>query len=170
MENAKDVNMKNGELGIVSPWVEHFRKIEIFFAKDPDIRVEYNNDVPCVKIFIDNQDKYEALSRVLPTEKSFGKVILKIKLCPANFEAMSPIDFFRKAFKGNSAVTDIITVPSEATGSANDFNYIVCKKEVVQYHNDTLADPHGTCSTLYQDIARDIFGDIGGVYFCTDRE
>ena len=48
--------------------------------------------------------------------------------------------------------------------------YVVFKKEVVQYFNDSLGDIHGVCSTLMQDIAKDIFEDTEGVYFCTDTE
>ena len=162
--------MDKSKLKIVSPWVDFYKKLEAFFRLDPEIRVNYDNDIPLLKIFVDSKDKYEALSRVMPSKKDFGIVSLKIELIPANVEKLSTIDLFRRAFKGNPAVTDIISVPSEAIGSTNDFNYIVCKKEVVQYHNDTLADPHGTCSTLYQELGREIFGDQGGIYFCTDIE
>ena len=43
----------------------------------------------------------------------------------------------------------------------------VFAKEVVQYWNDSLSDPYGKVSTLYQDIAKDIFEDTDGVMFCT---
>lgn len=162
--------MDKKELKIVSPWVDFYKKLEAFFKFDPEIRVEYDNEIPLLKIYVESQDKYEALSRVLPSERAFGNVALKIELIPANVEKLPTIELFRRAFKGNPAVTDIISVPGEAIGSSNDFNYIVCKKEVVQYHNDTLADPHGTCSTLYQELGREIFGEQGGIYFCTDRE
>lgn len=42
------------------------------------------------------------------------------------------------------------------------------KKEVVQYFTDNLGDYNGYRSTLYENIARDIFGDIVGVFFCTN--
>ena len=48
--------------------------------------------------------------------------------------------------------------------------YVIFANKVVQYFNDSLSDAHGVCSTLYQDIARDVFGDDCGVYFCTDLE
>ena len=53
------------------------------------------------------------------------------------------------------------------------FTYVVFKNCVVQFFNDNLNDPHGVLSTLYQDIAREVFGDCGmagGVAYCTDVE
>ena len=168
MDNKE--NVKTNELGVVSPWVELYRKIEAMFKYDDEIHVEYSNEAREVTLFISSLDKYEALARLIPSEVAFGNVVLKIDLMPANFDSLPAVDLFRKAFKGNPAVTDIISIHREELETSNDFNYIVCKKEVVQYHNDTLNDPHGNCSTLYQDIARDIFIEQGGIYFCTGRE
>lgn len=168
MDNKE--NVKTNELGVVSPWVELYRKIEAMFKYDDEIHVEYSNETREVTLFISSLDKYEALARLIPSEVAFGNVVLKIDLMPANFDSLPAVDLFRKAFKGNPAVTDIISIHREELETSNDFNYIVCKKEVVQYHNDTLNDPHGNCSTLYQDIARDIFIEQGGIYFCTGRE
>jgi hypothetical protein len=53
--------------------------------------------------------------------------------------------------------------------------YVVFKNRVVQFFNDNLNDPHGVISTLYQDIADEIFADMpyqahGGIAYCTDVE
>ena len=157
-------------LGVSSPWVCEFRKYQALFGQDKDIRLEFDNNTPAIKMYIIGQDKYEALSRLLPTERQFGNVVLKIQLIPDNNLKLSTLDLFRKAFADNPIVTDYISIPKEITGSANDFNYLVFKKEVVQYHNDSLNDPHGNCSTLYQNIAEEIFDNHNGVYFCTDKD
>ena len=39
---------------------------------------------------------------------------------------------------------------------------------LLTYSEQSLADIHGFRSTLYEDIAREIFGSDMGVYFCTD--
>ena len=50
--------------------------------------------------------------------------------------------------------------------------YVVFKNCVVQFFNDNLNDCHGIVSTLYQDIASEVFGDAGvtNVYYNTDVE
>ena len=158
------------KFGVSSPWVCEFRKYEIIFGKDKNIKLEFDNNDPTIKMYINGQDKYEALSQFLPSEKQFGNVKLKIQLIPANNLKMSTLDMFRRAFADNPIVTDIISIPREIIGSTNNFDYVVFKKEVVQYHDDSLNDPHGNRSTLYQDIAEEIFNEHNGVYFCTDRD
>ena len=56
-----------------------------------------------------------------------------------------------------------------SVGSLNDFNFVVFVPEVVQFYNDDLGDINGLCSTLYQDLAKDLFGEEAGIYFCTDK-
>jgi len=161
--------MKN-EIKVVSPWVNYYREIESMFKKDSDVTVVYKGNVDpyTLKIYVCGQDKYDALSQLIPAEKSFGNITLHIDIIPDNKLKMSKVDLFRRAFSGNPVVTDIITVGQEAIGSTNDFNYIVFEKEVVQYHDDSLGDPHGNRSTLYQELAKDIFGEHDGIYFCTE--
>ena len=154
----------------ISPWVEYYRKLVALFKKDPDIKIIYDEGINVIKMYINGQDKYEALSQLLPSEKKFGNVTLEIELIPCNDLKLSQTDLFRRAFSGNPVVTDVITVGQEIIGSTNDFNYIVFEKEVVQYYDDSLNDPHGNRSTLYQEIAKEVFGEQDGIYFCTDKE
>lgn len=161
--------MDKGKLTLVSPWVNFYREIEALFGQDKDIKIQFNNDEKYIKLFVNGQDKYEALTKLLPAEKVFGNVTISIQVIPANNSEQSTIDLFRKAFNGNPIVTDIITITRDELDSTNDFNYVVFKKEVVQYHDDSLDDPHGNHSTLYQFIAEEVFDNHGGVYFCTDR-
>ena len=46
--------------------------------------------------------------------------------------------------------------------------YVVFVNEVVQYFNDNLYDINGVCSTLYQEIAKEVFKESNSVHFCTD--
>jgi hypothetical protein len=154
------------ELGLYAPWVVCYRKIEALFKYDTDIKMIFNNKEKTLKMFVKGQDKYEALTQILPVEKDG----LKIQIIPENNLKLSTLDLYRRAFSGNPVVTDIISIPREIIGSTNNFDYVVFKKEVVQYNDDSLNDPHGNCSTLYQFLADDIFVEHGGIYFCTDRD
>jgi hypothetical protein len=160
----------NKEINLFSPWVIYYKKLEALFGKDKDIKMTFDNNELVVKMYINGQDKYEALSQLIPVEKQFGTVTLKIQLIPANNLKQSKVDLFRKAFYGNPIVNDIIVISRDVLESTNDFSYVVFAKEVVQYHDDSLNDPHGNRSTLYQDIAKEVFENCDGIYFCTDNE
>ena len=153
-------------LRLTSPWITYYRELSELFKKDEEISIIYDEEENEVKLYVENATKAEALARLLPTEKEFGNVALKITVVPANTLLKSrPVDF-EEAFKSNGAVSYMKTV---RTYQGVDFTYIVFKKEVVQYFNDDLGDINGLCSTLYQNIAKNIFEETEGVYFCTDK-
>jgi hypothetical protein len=48
---------------------------------------------------------------------------------------------------------------------------VVFVPKVVQYYTDNLGDINGFRTTLYQELAKELFGEselTRGVYFCTD--
>ena len=71
-------------------------------------------------------------------------------------------DVFRILFEGNLAVENSVTV------KLLDITYVIFAKKVVQYYDDSLDSAYGVKSTLYEDLARAVFQDVKGVYFCTD--
>lgn len=75
------------------------------------------------------------------------------------------MELLKNALEGNKAVSYI---RSMSIASLNDFNFIVFVPKVVQYYNDDTSDINGICSTLYQDLAKDLFGEQAGIFFCTD--
>ena len=150
-----------------SPWIDYVHKLEAFFQKDPDVNIVFNDgEERKINIYVEKAAKAEALEELLPTDKTFGNVTVAINVIPANFG--EKIDLFRNAFEGNDAVSYIETISPPFT--SNPFHYIVFQKEVVQYWNDNLGDINGVRSTLYQDLAKEIFEDLdlSGIYFCTD--
>lgn len=154
------------KIGMVSPWVEEYRRIEALFSEDPEVKVIFDEDECKVKIYVESERKAEALTKILPTSKTYGNVTLTIDIIPANTENESLISIYKKAFEGNGAVSFIETVDGPIT---NTINFVCFKNKVVQYFNDDLGDPHGLCSTLYQDIAKNLFEVKEGIFFCTDR-
>ena len=155
-------------VGIYSPWVIFCKKVTELFKQDPDVRVEVSDDNQSIKLYVDKTEKADALSKILPSSKSFGNVSVSISVIPSN-EGDYKAKYFKTAFDGNGAFSHLTTVDHiPDMYISNPISYCVFKKEVVQYGADDLSSESGVRSTLYQDIASDIFGDVEGVFFCTD--
>ena len=151
---------------LAAPWFQYFRKIEALFGDDPDIDVLFDDDDLVIRLMVKDQDKADALTQLLPMEKDFGNVKVYISVIPANVEATpSKISLLKKAFHGNPAFRYAATAEGLYT---NPIHYVVFANKVVQYYNDDLGDVNGLCSTLYQDIAKDVLGETDGVHYCTD--
>ena len=155
------------KLNISAPWVTFAHEIEALFGEDPEINFQYNEVENVVKLYVNNADKADAISKLIPTEKAFGNVTLKIFVIPANLLADDKEALFRKAFKGNPILSYIYTTCGFMRINAT---YIVFKNKAVQFFNDNLQDINGNQTTLYQDIAKDVFEQESGVFFCTDVE
>ena len=157
-----------GNVGLSSPWVIYYREIEALFGQDPEIKIEFDNDTVELKLFIDNNEKVEALEQLLPNTVAFGNVELKIYIIPANVKTARDYKaLYTAAFRGNPAFKKCVNGGNPITSSSV---YVVFKKEVVQFFDDDLTDINGNRSTLYQDIAKEIFREEAGVNFCTDTE
>lgn len=146
------------------PWVTYVNKIRALFEMDDEVQILYDEEAQHVKLYVNDARKAEALSRLLPTQKTFGNVTLAIEIVPANDEEKSRADLFREAFRGNEALASIESIETPF-GSKT---YIIFCKKVVQFYNDQMDDIHGNLSTLYQEIAKDVFEDHDGIFFCTE--
>lgn len=156
--------MEKEDMKISAPWVTYLHKLEAMFGQDPDIRITASEDCKEIKLFVNGSDKANALSLLLPAEKEYCGVNLKITVFPSNINS-GKAALFRKAFDGNPLYDETIVVHPEWTN--NPFTYVMFKQEVVQYWNDNLGDPHGNVTTLAQDLARDLFDIHSGVYYST---
>lgn len=163
------------KLNLSPPWVVYYRKLSAFFKEDPEVRITYDEIEQEIKLYVDNAEKAVALENLLPHEQNFGNVTLYITVVPANkttFDSVkatystSSSDIIHICFN-NKAVVGIKVVDGIMT---NRITFVIFRKEVIQYFTDDIGDYHGICSTLYQDLAKDIFGNIDGVFFCTDNE
>lgn len=146
---------------LASPWVRFYREVNALFADDPQIDVAFDEEAYEVKLYVDNIIKADAIAQLLPTEKVFGNVTVKITVIPANTEP-SKESLFKAAFDGNPVLEDVETVSGPFTAS-----YVIFNNEVVQYVSDNMNSIYGITSTLYEDIAKNVFGDTPGVFFCT---
>jgi hypothetical protein len=147
-----------------SPWVEFYREIEALFAEDDEVKVVYDEENNEVKLYVENARKADALTQLLPAEKTFGNVTLKVTVIPANDAKVSKADLIAEAFEGNPALSYVQHVGAVI----GEFDYAVFKNKVVQFFDDNLSDINGNKSTLYENIAKDVFGENVGVFFCTE--
>ena len=154
-------------LKLSAPWQIYYKELCELFKFDPEVRIVYDTDAQIINIYVDNAAKADAMYIVLPTEKSFGSVVVEINVVPANKNKLRRTrgTTYEDLFYKNPIVDDIVTIEGVMT---NPITYIIFKKEVVQYYNDSLSDAHGLCSTLYQDIAKRVLDADEGIFFCTN--
>lgn len=150
-------------LKLSTPWAQYVNALNALFEKDKEVKLVYDNDDVEVRLYVEDNSKAEAIASILPTEKKFGNVTLKITVLPANTND-SVASRFARAFKGNPVLKDVIEISDAFT---NPITYFVLDRQVVQYFDDNLGDPHGLKSTLYQDLANSVFDNHDGVMFCT---
>ena len=154
----------NEKVNLSAPWEIFYHELQALFGVDNSVHLIRNDDEKEIKLLVDGTEKAEALRELLPAEKVFGNVTLKINVVPSNVAATSMIDLFRKAFDGNPAVRFI------GNGSdpiSSDYNYIAFEPEVVQFFADDLGNYGGYKTMLYRDVAKDVLGDYPGIYYST---
>lgn len=139
-------------LKLASPWVTLFRELNALFKYDPEVKVELDNDKKVITVRVENSIKSDAIAKLLPKSKTFGKVKVDIKVIPANKEFDNTVEIFKAAFNGNPALSRVLTLET----ALGHFDFAMFKNEVVQYQNDNGQDPYGYTSTLYENIIRDV--------------
>ena len=144
-----------------SPWVEYYYQVKSLFREDPEVHVMLDEEEQQLKVYVEDGVKADALDDLLPEEKVWGNVTYKVTVVPPNgFEHSDfPLD---EAFNKNTAVVDIVHV------DFMDIAYVIFKKTVLQYYDDSLSSAYGVKSTLYEDIARAVLEPANGVFYCTD--
>ena len=151
------------ELKFSPPWVIYYRKVEALFKSDPEIAIVFDDEKYVLQLRVTNAIKGYAIRKLLPKEVKFGNVVLNVVVDWEYSE--SEADLYKAAFQDNPVLSYVMHMESPAIGPVD---YVVFEKEVAQYLNDDVGDINGICSTLYQDIARDIFIGNKRVKYCTD--
>lgn len=158
------INNVNANVNLSAPWITYYRQLDTILGKDPKIKVQFDEDDMVIRVYVDGQDKADALVALLPTKKSFGNVDVTISIIPSN-QPTKKVDLLRKVFEGNPIFSYASTIEGVMV---NPISYVVFQPIVAQYWNDNLHDPHGLVSALYEDLARDIFGETEGICFSTE--
>ena len=160
------VKSESQKVALSPPWQIFYREVQSLFGRDREIKIFYDEPSQEIKLFVNNDKMADALTKLLPTEKLFGNVVISIKVISSNRKCRSYDDesIFDTAFRYNPVYCYSKTYADVFT---NPITYVVFKREVVQYYSDNLCDINGICSTLYQNIAQDVM-PVDGVYYCTN--
>lgn len=160
-ERKEDKNME--KLNLSAPWVTFVNELNALFEFDADVTIDYDKEENHVRLYVEGVTKADALTELLPPEKKFGNVTLKISVIPAN-HAIDKVSLIEKAMDGNGVLREVI----EAQRPGGSFKYLMFDHEVAQFYNDQLDDPVGNKTMLYADIAKDVFGELDGAFYCTE--
>lgn len=155
------------KLKLSPPWSIFYDEVRTMFLPDSEVKVIMDEDNYTISVFVNNPKKSAAIAQILQQEKKFGRITLKVMVPPPDgadevtFE--NDVEVYRAAFENNPRLSYV----QPKTSIFDTSFYVVFKNEVVQYFNDDISDINGFCSTLSENIARDIFiGDQPN--FCTD--
>lgn len=165
-KNKNPAEKTENKVELSPPWDSFATEVYLLFCQDPEIKYNYDHNEKIISLYVDNAEKADALTKILPSEKDFGGVKLKIRVIPANENEKTGI--IGKAFRKNPVVSDIVV--SEGSIVRFPVTYVMFQNKVVQFYDDNLADPNGFKSTLYENIAREVLDmrKIDDVCFCTD--
>ena len=158
--------MRKKNESLSPPWDIYVSKVRALFKGDKEVVLKYDEDERILNIFVSSFKKAEALNKIMPKSVSFGNVSLTINIITPNDGTSDIADTFRAAFKDNPNVIEIVSIKDPFD---NYVNYMIFKKEVIQFYDDDISDIFGLYSTLNEDIARDIFAEFkSDIRFCTD--
>lgn len=154
-------------LKLAAPWTIYYEEIKALFGSDQDIQISVDDEEKTVKLYVTGTEKAEALEKLLPSETTFGNITVHTVVVPSNLLGEEKVSLFQAALAGNPVFAftktneGVFTIP---------LSYVVFKNRVVQFFADNLQDVNGNITTLYETIAKDVFGETPGICFCTDTE
>ena len=174
-KEKENLKMKNDNLNtglkLSPPWQTYAHELEALFEGDQDVKVSKimtdSDGAYVVNVEVMDHRRFIALEKLLPDEKIFGNVMLKIRLYDVENkteEKEDILEVIRDAFDGNPNFKGCV---SQIDQIGTKFNYAVFACKVVQFFNDNyMQDYAGNWSGLMSDVAHDVLGDIDGVFFC----
>ena len=158
-------------VGIQSPWVTTYNKINALFERDEDLTISpLSGDEDGVYTFTissSNATKLNAIEKLLANNYKFGNVTLNVKfVVEDNGKDGITVADLKNAFTGNSVVSKIETVVNPVGVSQT---FVMFGREVIQFYNDDISDFFGNYNGLAEDIARELFNPVdASISYCTD--
>lgn len=159
------------QVNLSPAWDIYYMQTNTLFSSDNEVNVLYDREKMELKLYVDNDEKASALEELMPSEKDFGSVKLKIYVIPANGKVLKKWtgtnkDLFEAAFLGNPYFNFTKSVKLLYT---NPMTFVVFKPIIAQYYTDNLGDWNGLKTELYSELPKEVFKELSGVYYNTDR-
>ena len=131
------------------PWVTLFNQIEALFDQDPEIDIEFINDPLTVKLYVENNEKAEALAALLPYQIDLGSTTLNINVIPSNtglpfvghltfnkesqYMSSTSVDLlFQRAFKRNPILNTVCVI------DAGTYNESILSEQFIDKNGRTI--------------------------------
>lgn len=153
------------KMKLVSPWINFYREVEELFSGDTEVKVIFDDENYELKLYVQDPRKAEALEYILPQERLFGNVSVKIVIIPANKPIDNISDALKYAFKGNYIFNEVITLPTPF----GTFNYAVFNPTIIQYKNDDISDLSGKRTTTAEQVAKEVLSLGDEWHICSDN-
>lgn len=153
-------------VNLQAPWVTYCEQIKAIFKQDPQVNVECVNNFTEINIRVDDCDKADALTQLLPSEKEFGNIKVTINIVPGNETSLSSL--IAKAFAGNPIFSKVVNMDEQYPLIGGN-TYCVFNPEIIQFYNDDLSDLYGNFNGVVADVAKEVFESKDGLFFCTEQ-
>jgi hypothetical protein len=156
--------METSGLGLSSPWEIHLKKVRELLRGDGAVTsVTYDEDGHEIRVFVNGNDKAEALQHVFDDHLDFGNVKVDVTFIPSNDEP-DEAEYFRRAFEGNQLFCGILRA---TTPQGYEQDFAVFEPAVVQYFSDDLGSAFGLATTTVEQLAKDLLV-CGDVRICSE--
>ena len=142
---------------LLSPWMIYVNRVMTLFADDDEVNIEYDDENVVLTLRVDNHNKADALFALMPSEKEFGNVTLKVNVVPCNNDEREE-DMYRRAFEGNP----VLNAVAEGYGPAGDVSYALFVPEIIQLKEDDISQFDGLTTLTYAELAKSVL-DAGDV-------
>lgn len=159
---------------ISPPWYTYWNMVNSLFEKDEEVTVGQIDKLEDgvtygFTIEVRSHDKWAALKEILPEQKTFGKVALKIDIIDKDeTHGKSVAGLFKKAFKDNPIVDEVLELEDHVHSK---HTFVMFAPEVFQFYNDNMMDLNGNWTGIAEQMAKEVFEDFAniGVHFCTSK-
>jgi len=162
---------KSTAMKLSPPWVSYHKMVLALFAEDSEVQIRniYSDDGKnyTYVVLCNTSEKAVALKTLLKTGEFGDITVTAIVYGPEENAEVAPSEEVNSELIEDAFFNNPIFVEMVSGGGPFEVFYCVFARRVIQFWSDNLNDLWGNTSTLAENIAREVFVDVGNVMFCT---